>query len=166
MGQERVEHSFVAKSLHWGFVLIFGYGVFKQIENKEQLNEIALLKSEIIFAAIFLAFILLRLLYMFRRYKTSLPLETPTLHRYAAKFVHMSMYITLIGIALSGLGIGFLFWAGFQNGPLIIFAIWVHELFFSIIIWLIFIHVLGAIYHRIKNDFVWSSMVPFFKEKN
>ena len=38
--QKRVEHSFLAKSLHWLFVVMFGYGVFKQIESKEQLNEL------------------------------------------------------------------------------------------------------------------------------
>ena len=40
MGQERVQHSLLGKSLHWFFVLLFGYGVFKQIENKEQLNDL------------------------------------------------------------------------------------------------------------------------------
>ena len=57
--QERVEHSFIAKSLHWISVVMFGYGVFKKIESKERLNDIVLLRSEIQFAMIFLAFIML-----------------------------------------------------------------------------------------------------------
>ncbi len=164
--QKRTEHSFLAKSFHWVFVIIFGYGVFKQIESKEQLNDIELLRSEMLFAVIFLAFIMFRFIYAKRRYETSLPLETSILHRLAAKFIHISMYVTLSGIALSGLGIGFLFWLGYRNSYLIDLTIRVHELFFSTIVWLISVHVLAAIYHRIRNDFVWSSMVPFFKEKS
>ena len=164
--QKNIEHSFLAKSLHWLFVVIFGYGVFKQIESKEQLNDIGLLRSEMLFAIIFLAFIMFRFIYMKRRYKTSLPPETSTLHHLAAKFIHLSMYVTLSGIAISGLGIGFLFWLGYQNSYFIEFTILVHELFFSTIVWLISVHVLAAIYHRIRHDFVWSSMVPFLKEKS
>ena len=164
--QKRVEHSFLAKSLHWVFVVMFGYGVFKQIESKEQLNDIVLLRSEILFATIFLTFIIFRFIYVKRRYKTSLPSETSKLHRIVAKFIHTSMYVTLSGIAISGLGIGFLFSLGYQNSYLIELTIWVHELFFSTSVWLISMHVLAAVYHRIRHDFVWSSMVPFLKEKS
>ena len=163
--QERVEHSLLAKLLHWGFVAIFGYGVFKQIETKDQLNETALLKSEILFAIFFLAFILFRFIYMKRSYKTALPSEAPNWHRLTAKFIHSSMYVTLSGIAISGLGIGYLFWLGYEDSSLIEFAIWIHELFFSIIVWLISVHVFAAIYHRIRHDSVWSSMVPLLREK-
>ena len=98
INQKKVEHSFLAKSLHWVFVVMFGYGVFKQLESKEQLNDIVLLRSEILFATIFLAFIMFRFIYMKRKYKTSLPSETPKLHRLAAKFIHISMYVTLWNI--------------------------------------------------------------------
>ena len=162
--KKKVEHSLLAKSLHWVFVVMFGYGVFKQIQSKEQLNDAGLLKTEVLFALIFLAFIVFRFIYMKKKYKTSLPSETPALHRLAAKFIHISMYVSLSGIAISGLGIGFLFWVGYQNSYLIEFTIRSHEAFFSAAIWLIFLHVLAAIYHRVRHDFVWSSMVPFLKE--
>ena len=164
--QKKVEHSLLAKSLHWVFVFMFGYGVLKQIQGKEQLNDIGLLKSELLFALIFLAFIAFRFIYMKKKFKTSLPSETSTIHRLAAKFIHTSMYVTLSGIAISGLGVGFLFWLGYQNSYLIDLTIWSHELFFSTAIWLISLHVLAAVYHRIRHDFVWSSMVPFLKEDN
>ena len=61
---KRVEHSLLAKSLHWVFVVMFGYGVFKQIQSKEQLNDTGLLKTEVLFASIFLAFIVFRFIYM------------------------------------------------------------------------------------------------------
>ena len=166
MEQERPQHSLLAKSLHWFFVLLFGYGVFKQIENKEQLNDLGLLKSEMFFAFIFLLFIMFRFIYMKKRYTSALPSATPKIQLIAAKFVHISMYFVLSGIAISGLGIGVLFWLGFKNGLLIESVILIHELLFSTIIWLISIHILAAIYHRIQHDFVWSSMVPFLKEKD
>ena len=145
---------------------MFGYGVFKQIQSKEQLNDAGLLKAEVLFALIFLAFIVFRFIYMKKKYKTSLPSETPALHRLAAKFIHISMYVSLSGIAITGLGIGFLFWLGYHNSYLIEFTIRSHEAFFSAAIWLISLHVLAAIYHRARHDFVWSSMVPFLKEEN
>jgi cytochrome b561 len=32
--------------------------------------------------------------------------------------------------------------------------------------WLIGLHLLGAIYHRLKKNGGWNSMIPFLKEKN
>ena len=165
MVQERIQHSLLGKSLHWFFVLLFGYGVFKQIENKEQFNDLGLLRSEMFFAVDFLLFFMFQFIYMERRYKTALPSVTSKIQLVTAKFVHISMYFVLAGIAISGLGIGFLFWLGYKDGLLIEFIIWVHELLFSTILWLISIHILAAIYHRTQHDFVWSSMVPFLKEK-
>ena len=165
MGQERVQHSLLGKSLHWFFVLLFGYGVFKQIENKEQLNDLGLLISEIFFAVAFLLLIVFRFIYMKRKYKTALPSETSKIQLKAAKVVHTLMYFVFTGIAISGLGIGTLFSLGYKDGLLIETIIWLHELLFSISLWLISIHILAAIYHRTQHDFVWSSMVPFLKEK-
>ena len=45
--KKKVEHSLFTKSLHWVFVFMFGYGVFKQIQTKEQLNDAGILKSEV-----------------------------------------------------------------------------------------------------------------------
>ena len=165
MVQERVEHSLLGKFFHWFFVPLFGYGVFKQIENKEQLNDFGLLMSEMFFAVAFLLFLMFRFILMKRRYKTALPSETPKIQLIAAKFVHISMYFVLAGIAISGLGIGLLFWLGYKDGFLIELIIRVHELLFSTILCLISIHILAALYHRTQHDFVWSSMVPFLKEK-
>ena len=90
MAQERSQHSLLAKSLHWFFVLLFGYGVLKQIENKEQLNDLELLKSEIFFALIFLIFILFRFIFMKRGYKTALSSNSPKIQLIAAKFVRIA----------------------------------------------------------------------------
>ena len=76
------------------------------------------------------------------------------------------MYALLTGTVLSGLLIGFLFWIEVRDGILINIVIFFHELNISLLYWLIGIHILAATYHRLKKDGVWSSMVPFMKEKN
>ena len=162
--RNKTEHSFLAKTFHWGFVILFGYGIYKQIDNINQLEDISLLKSEIIFALAFLLFLGVRFLYMTKTQKTALPAETSKTQKLAAKIVHWSMYTCLAGIAGSGLLIGYLFWSGFKDRLLIEFTIFIHEFFVSIIYWLILIHILAALYHRLRKDNVWSSMVPFWKE--
>ena len=92
--------------------------------------------------------------------------STPKSQKLAAKIVHFGMYFCLAAIPLTGLLIGYLFSLGFKDGFLINLITGAHEFSVAIIYWLIGIHVLAATYHRLKRDGVWSSMVPFFKEKN
>ena len=54
--KKKVEHSLLAKSLRWVFVVMFGYLCFKQIQSVEQLNDAKLLKTEVLFALIFSIF--------------------------------------------------------------------------------------------------------------
>ena len=70
-------------------------------------------------------------------------------------------------LAITGfmLLIGFVFRLGFENGFLIDFIITIHELIISLLYLFIGTHILAATYHRLKKDGVWSSMVPFLKEK-
>ncbi len=161
---EKSNYSFLAKGLHWSFVILFAYGIYKQVDDINQLEDISLLRSEIIFALVFLIFLAFRFFYMFKTQKTSLPSNTPKAQKLAAKIVHYSMYISLSGIAFSGIMIGFFYWLGFEGGLLIEVIISIHELFVQIIYWLISIHIIAAIYHRFLNDGVWNSMVPIWKE--
>ena len=161
---KNASYSVLAKLLHWGFIVLFAYGIFKQVDDIDQLEEIDFLRFEIIFALIFLIFLIFRFFYMNKTQKTSLPPETSNLQRLAAKCIHFSMYICLAGIALSGLMIGCCFWLGLKSGFLIDLFILVHEFMVSLIYWLISIHVIAAIYHRLKKDGVWTSMVPFWRE--
>ena len=157
-------YSLLAKALHWCFIIMFAYGIYKQVDDINQLEDVSFFRTEIIFASVFLLFLAFRLFYMTKTQKTSLPIDTPKSQKFAAKIVHFSMYISLAGIAGSGLLIGYFFSLGFKDGFLIEFTVRVHEFFVSAIYWLISIHVIAAIYHRLKNDGVWSSMVPFWKE--
>ena len=157
-------YSSLAKWLHWSFVILFAYGIYKQVEELNELEDLSLLKFEIVFAFIFLLFLVFRFVYMTKTQNSSLPENTSKAQKIAAKVVHLSMYFCLFGIVLSGLMIGFLYWFGVKGGYLIEFSIFIHESFFSIIYWLISLHVIASIYHRFRQDGVWNAMVPFFKE--
>ena len=158
--------SSIAKFMHWGFVLLFIYGLLKQIDELNQLEDKALLQFEVIFATVFVLLLLIRFIYMKTTQKSSLPDSTPKSQLLAARVVHYGMYACLALIPLTGLLIGLLFWLGFEDGFLINTVVEVHEFSVSVIYWLIGLHILAAIFHRLKNDGVWSSMVPFLKEKN
>ena len=159
------KYSSFAKLMHWGFVLLFVYGLLKQIDSLNQLEDSSLLKFEVIFASVFLFLLLIRFIYMKTTQQSSLPESTPKPQIMAAKAVHTGMYMCLALIPLTGLLIGLLFWLGLKEGLLINIVVGAHELSVSIIYWLIGLHILAAVYHRLKNDGVWSSMVPFWKEK-
>ena len=158
------KYSLLAKCLHWSFVVLFAYGIYQQVEDLSDSEDLSLLKFEIFFAFIFLLFLAFRFVYMTKTQNSSLPENTSKAQKIAAKLVHFSMYFCLFGIVSSGLMIGFLYWFGIKVGYLIEFSIFIHESFFSIIYWLISIHVIASIYHRFKQDGVWNSMAPFLKE--
>ena len=161
----KTNYTLTARIFHWSFVILFAYGIFKQIENINQLEDLALLKFEITFALLFILFLVARFVYMRRTQKSSLPPDTPRAQKILAKAVHYGMYIGMISIAFSGLVIGSLYWLGLKSGIIIEALIGWHEVSVSIVYWLVGLHLVGAIYHRFKNDGVWQSMVPSLKGK-
>ena len=100
---------------------MFAYGIYKQVDDINQLEDVSLFRTEIIFASVFLLFLAFRLFYMTKTQKTSLPIDTPKSQKFAAKIVHFSMYISLAGIACTGLLIGYSFSLGLKDGFLIEF---------------------------------------------
>ena len=160
---KKPRHSFTAKLFHWGFVVIFIYGISKQVDDINQLADISLLKSETIFAALMIFLLLIRYIYMSKTQVSSLPEDTSILQKRAAEVVHLSLYINLAAIPFTGLLIGIFYWMGL-NGWIIELSVTLHEFSISTIYWFIAIHAAAAIYHRFKNDGVWSSMVPVLKE--
>ena len=165
LSKNNSNYSNMAKVFHWGFVALFVYGVAKQVDDIKQLENISFFRFEIIFAFIFSILIIIHFIYMKTTQKSSLPNETPKIQKIAAKFVHNSMYLLLLATALSGLLIGLLFKLDFKNTLYVEFIITIHEFIINLLYWFIGIHVLAAIFHRFKKDNVWSSMVPFLKEK-
>ena len=159
-----VQYSELAKVFHWGFVALFAYGIAKQVDDISQLEDFALLRFELIFATIMILLLAIRFLYMAKTQTSSLPKETSAFQRLAAKLVHLGMYVLLATIAVSGILIGGIYWIGMKDGLLIEGIIAVHELAVTASYWLIGVHVAAALFHRLKQDGVWSSMVPIWKE--
>ena len=163
--KEKKQYSFLAKFLHWGFVLLFIYGVAKQVDEIEQLEDKFFFQFEIVFALLFLFLLIIRFVYMNKTQETSLPDDTSRFQKIVARSVHLGMYTALASTAITGLLIGLFYWLGFKEGLLINLLTVIHSFVVNALYWLIGIHIVAAIYHRLKKDGVWSSMVPFLKEK-
>ena len=157
-------YSKLALFFHWGFVLLFAYGILKQVNDLDQLEETVLLRFEVHFALIFLVFLALRFFYMTRTQKTALPDNSPAFQKIAAKAAHYGLYISLASIALSGLMIAALFALGIREGLIMGAVIELHGAAVLLSYWLIGVHVLASFYHRFRRDGVWNAMVPFWKE--
>ena len=54
LGKSNSNYSKLAMLFHWGFVILFAYGVAKQVEDLNQLDDFDFFKFEITFAFIFL----------------------------------------------------------------------------------------------------------------
>ena len=163
--KNKKQYSLFAKFWHWGFVLLFIYGVAKQVDEIEQLEDQFFFQFEIVFALLFLFLLAIRFVYMSKTQETSLPDDTSIIQKIAARTVHLGMYTTLAGTAITGLSIGLFYWLGFRQGLFIDFLTAIHSFVVNTVYWLVGIHIVAAIYHRLKKDGVWNSMVPFFKEK-
>jgi cytochrome b561 len=162
----RPRYSKLAKTMHWGFVVIFAYGVSKQVDSITELADPSKFRVEIIFGVAFVILLFVRFAYMKKTQRSALAENTSQLQKIAAKFVHMGMYVSLGSIAMTGLAIGGLYWLGLQEGLIIEAVISIHEFSVSATYWLVAVHILGAIFHRFKNDGVWTAMVPFSKESS
>ena len=157
-------YSFMAKFMHWAFIAVFAFGVVNQVDEVEELEGAALLVEEAVFAVIFLALLLVRFIYM-RAVREGMPeLEMSNKLILLARAVHLGMYIRLALIALSGLMIGGLDYIGLKDGVVFGTSLLLHEMFFWTSVNLMALHVVGAIYHRLQGDGVWSAMVPLWKE--
>ena len=53
----KTNYTLTARIFHWSFLILFVYGVFKQIENINQLEDLDLLKFEVTFALLFILFL-------------------------------------------------------------------------------------------------------------
>jgi len=163
----QTSHTLFAKSIHWSFIVLYLYGLSKQIGELDELEDNGLLLFEILFATVFLVVVILRYSYM-RRFKTFLGAREPIhiVHYYFARSLHKAMYVVFILLPLSGLLIAGLYTKGYQNEDELLMeaALGLHSLAAQASILLILAHIAAAIYSRIKGEGVWSSMVPILKE--
>ena len=165
-------HTLLARSIHWSFILLYLYGIFKQVNELDELEDSTLLLSEIVFATVFLVIVILRYSYM-RRFKTFLGAREPVhiVHYYFARTVHKAMYACFILLPLTGLMIAGLYSQGYtvnatpdEEQTVMDLVLDLHGAVADLSYMLIFLHIGAAIYSRIKGEGVWSSMVPILKE--
>ena len=155
-------HTFLAKLMHWTFIPLYAYGIFKQVGDLNKLEDPSVHNFEILFATVFLIIVLLRYFYM---------KDTPTLlgahddirkgHLFIAKTVHGLVYFSLIMLPTTGLLIAALF--SLEAGGVEV-AIGIHEFsaFLSYVV--IALHVMATLYSRFKSEGLWNAMVPVWKE--
>ena len=107
-------HTTLAKVIHWSFILLYVYGIFKQVNDLSDLENSGLLLFEIIFATAFIIIVILRYSYM-RRFKTFQGAREPVhiVHYYFARSVHKAMYACFILLPLTGLMIAGLYSQGY-----------------------------------------------------
>ena len=161
-----LQHTLLGKVLHWGFVLLYAYGIVKQIDDLEQLNDAALLVFEVVFASVFLILVVARYIYM-RRFETFQG-SVVSVHRYHKRFarwMHVAMYLCLVLLPLTGLAIAALFSQGIESGLAMDAAIGLHALSADLSYALIALHIAAALYSRVKGEGVWTSMIPVFTER-
>jgi cytochrome b561 len=158
-------HTLTAKIIHWSFILLYAYGIFKQLDDISELENSELLIFEVFFASVFLIIVLIRYFYM-RRFETFLGIRepVPSAHKYLAKTIHVSIYLCLIVLPLTGLLIAGLFTRGITDGAIQDLLLEIHGFSADLSYVLIAIHIGAAIYSRIKGEGVWTSMVPIWKE--
>ena len=160
-------HTFIAKFIHWSFTLLYAYGILKQVNNISQLEDYNLLIIEILFAIVFLIIVLIRYFYMIR-YPTLIgaPENISKVHRLIARLIHIGIYFSLIMLPVSGLMIAFLFLIGQKEGLFQTIALRLYEFSVTLSYILIGIHILAAVYSRLKGEMIWHAMVPFWNETN
>ena len=165
-------HTLLARSIHWSFILLYVYGIFKQVNELDELEDTNLLLFEIVFATVFLVIVILRYSYM-SRFKTFLGARVPVhiVHYYFARTVHKAMYACFILLPLTGLMIAGLYSQGYtvnatpdEEQTVMDLVLDLHGAVADLSYMLIFLHIGAAIYSRIKGEGVWSSMVPILKE--
>ena len=165
-------HTKLAKFIHWTFILLYLYGIVKQVNELEDLEDNQLLLFEIAFATVFLIIVILRYSYM-RRFKTFQGATEPVhiVHYYFARIVHRAMYACFILLPLTGLIIAGLYTQGYtenatpdEEQTIMDIVLDLHGAVADLSYMLIILHIAAAIYSRIKGEGVWSSMVPVLKE--
>jgi len=166
-------HTRLAKVIHWSFVVLYAYGIFKQVDDLSQLEDRGLLLFEVIFASVFLLIVIMRYSYM-RRFETFQGAREPVpkVHTYFAKTVHFAMYGCFILLPLTGLAIAGLYTQGYTEnatpddaGNIMDVVLDLHGTVADLSYFLIVVHIAAALWSRVKGEGVWSSMVPILHEK-
>ena len=165
-------HTRLAKIIHWSFVGLYLYGIVKQVDDLSSLEDTKLLWFEVGFATLFLVIVLARYFYM-RRFETLQGATVPVhvVHKRFARAVHISMYLCLIMLPVTGLMIAGLYSQGYRDATpdepqtVMDIVLDLHGAAADLSYVLIILHIFAAVYSRIKGEGVWSSMVPLLNKE-
>ena len=165
-------HTRLAKIIHWSFVGLYLYGIVKQVDDLSSLEDAKLLWFEVGFATLFLVIVLARYFYM-RRFETLQGATVPVhvVHKRFARAVHISMYLCLIMLPVTGLMIAGLYSQGYRDATpdepqtVMDIVLDLHGAAADLSYLLIILHIFAAVYSRIKGEGVWSSMVPLLNKE-
>ena len=165
-------HTRLAKIIHWSFVGLYLYGIVKQVDDLSSLEDAKLLWFEVGFATLFLVIVLARYFYM-RRFETLQGATVPVhvVHKRFARAVHISMYLCLIMLPVTGLMIAGLYSQGYRDATpdepqtVMDIVLDLHGAAADLSYLLIILHIFAAVYSRIKGEGVWSSMVPLLNNE-
>ena len=156
-------HTLLGKVFHWAFVLLYAYGIFKQIDDLSQLEDAGLLQFEIVFASVFLLLVVIRTATCGVSKRSRAPSFRSTVTTSAS---HDSCTWRCISAS------SFFHSPDSPSPPSTAVASktdlpWMrllHGFSADMSYVLIAIHVVAALYSRIKGEGVWTSMVPVFTE--
>lgn len=160
---DRPVRSLLVKGIHWGFVLLYAYAIYKGLESVNQLADRALLNFELVFATVFLAVTAARFFLMRRYFTSALANDTPKVIKWAAHYGHYAIYAAVSLIAISGIIVGLLYRFGVEAGLIMEATIALHEIAVTGSYVIIGGHVAAALMHRVLGDGVWGAMVPLWR---
>ena len=160
-------HGIVAKTLHWGTMLLL---LFAYIDNGDVTNALrnpASMRMEAYLGLGVAAVFALRFVWMqrFNRGASRLPTAAPMWEHWASRLAHYSLYLSVLAIVATGLLI-----PAAQNwgGPALTRnAVDLHEFVTSATLVLIGAHIVAALWHKlVRRDGVWESIgTPWWQPK-
>ena len=124
-----------------------------------------MLLTETVYAVVFLLVVVSRYVYMRRvpTFHAARVAIDPRRARLARAF-HQLLYLCFVLLPASGLWIGALYAAGARGGWAMDAAVGLHEFCADASYWLIAAHVIAAVASRCREEGVWTSMVPVWRE--
>ena len=160
MAEIAEKHGFVTRTIHWLSAGLIGYGYIKGLNNASQLADPTLFWFEVTFALVLGGLFIARFLWTKHIAGASrLPKSAPKWEHIASKAVHFRLYLSVLGIVLSGLLIALGYATPILSGLFLTAMIGLHEAFLTLMPVLLLTHVAGAIWHKlVRRDGVLESM--------
>jgi cytochrome b561 len=169
--------------LHWAIAIavIVTWRIAESAEHVTEAQEKAIMGNHMALGMIILALTIVRLLWRFTHDQPAFPGDLARWETVLARIVHFTFYVLLLGLPLMG-------WIGnsMEDGPIDVFGLFtipalplssdrglgheileVHGTLGSVMIYLISLHVLGALKHQfVDKNGEFYRMLPFGRPKS